>query len=81
MGKGIIGLVGLAITLAFAVPIALFGLTLLADGEVLFGAAAVGVAVLMVVLEEYLTTPGDVPGKAAEKVVGAVVKEPEEKEE
>lgn len=77
MSKGIIGLVGLAITLAFAIPIALFGLDLLADGETLFGAAAVGIAVLMVVLEEHLTTPGDIPGTAAEKVVGAVVKEPE----
>lgn len=81
MSKGIIGLVGLAITVAFAIPIALFGLSLLADGATLVGAAFVGIAALMVVLEELLTTPGDIPGKAAEKVVGAVVKEPEEPEE
>lgn len=81
MGKGIIGMIGLAVTLAFALPIALFGLDRLVGGETVIGAAALGIAVLMVVLEEYLTTPSDIPGKAAEKVAETVVKEPEDPDE
>lgn len=78
MAKSILGLVGLAVTLAFAVPIALFGLSLLGRGQTLWGGFALAVAVLMVVMQEYITTPGDIPGKVAERVVGTVVKEPEE---
>lgn len=78
MSKGIIQLVGLAITLAFAIPIALFGFHRLAAGETVVGAGALAVSVLMVVLQEHLTTPADVPGKAVETVVGTVLKEPED---
>jgi len=78
MDRGIVGTVQLAATLVFAIPVAMFGLDFLLQGRTLMGAAAVGVAVLMVVMEEYLTTPGDVPGKAAEKVVGTVAKTDDE---
>lgn len=80
MGKGIIGTVQLAVTLAFAIPVAMFGADLLLRGQTTFGAAALGIAVLMVALEEYLTTPGDIPGKAAERAAGAVVKTDDEEE-
>lgn len=81
MAKGILGTVGLALTLAFAIPIGLLGLERLLAGDTLVGAGFLGLALLMVAVEEYLTTPMDLPGKLAEKTVGAVAKEPEEKKD
>jgi hypothetical protein len=78
MGRGIIGTVRLAAALVFAIPVAMFGLDYLLQGRTLMGAGAVGIAVLMVVMEEYLTKPTDVPGKAAEKAVGTVVETEDE---
>ncbi|WP_435185945.1 DUF7533 family protein [Halobellus sp. EA9] len=80
MRLGILGTLQLAATLIFAAPVAVFGLSRLAAGETLLGAGAVVVAVGMVALPQYLTTPSDLPGEAAERVVGAVVKEPEDDE-
>jgi hypothetical protein len=77
MGRGILGLVGLAVTLAFAVPVGLLGLDMLTRGNTMVGGGFVAFAVLMVVLQEYLTTPGDVPGRVAGRLVGSVAKEPE----
>lgn len=82
MARSIMGTIGLAATLALAIPIALFGLDLLLfKGDTLLGGAALGVALLMVLVEEYLTTPMDLPGKVAEKTLGRVAKDPEEREE
>lgn len=78
MARSIMGTVGLAATLAFAIPIGLFGADLLLRGDTLLGGAFLGIAALMVLVEEYLTTPMDVPGKVAEKTLGKVVKDPEE---
>ncbi|WP_338727091.1 hypothetical protein [Haladaptatus sp. DJG-WS-42] len=75
MGKGILGTIQLAIALAFAIPVGLLGLDMLTRGETLIGAGFIGLAILMIAIEEYITTPGDLPGMAAEKVAGAVVKE------
>lgn len=80
MSRGILGLVGLAITLAFAVPLLLLGVQELIEGRTAMGGAFLGVAVLMILVEEYLTTPMDLPGKAADKVVGSVAKDPDEEE-
>jgi hypothetical protein len=77
MGRGILGLVGLAVTLAFAVPVGLLGLDMLTRGNTMVGGGFLAFAVLMVVLQEYLTTPGDVPGRVAGRLVGSVAKEPE----
>jgi hypothetical protein len=77
MGRGILGLVGLAVTLAFAIPVGLLGLDMLTKGNTLLGGGFLAVAVLMVVLQEYLTTPGDIPGRVAGRLVGTVAKEPE----
>lgn len=74
---GIISTLQLVVTLAFALPVLLLGVQFLLSGRTLFGAALVVVAVLMVGIEEYVTTPTDVPAKAAEKAAGAVVKEDE----
>jgi hypothetical protein len=80
MGRGIIGTIQLAATLALAIPVAMFGVGVLLEGQTLLGGAALGIAVLMVVMEEYLTTPGDVPGKAAEKAAKTVVGTDDERE-
>lgn len=79
MRPGIIGTVQLAATLAFALPVALFGVEFLLSGNLL-GLAFVGLAVGMVAAEEYLTTPKDLPALAAEKTVGAVVREPDDED-
>ena len=73
MARGILETIGLAATLVLAIPIALFGAEHLLRGELLAGALYVGVAVGLVLVEEYLTTPTDVPGKVAEETVGKVV--------
>ncbi|WP_158058106.1 DUF7533 family protein [Halorussus halophilus] len=78
---GIMGTIQLAATLVFALPIGLLGVQMLLDGKMLVGGAFVAVAVLMVVLEEYLTTPTDIPSSVAEKAVGKAVKTPEEEKE
>ena len=77
MGRGILGLVGLAVTLAFAIPVGLLGLDMLSNGNTLVGGAFLAFAVLMVLLQEYLTTPGDVPGRVAGRIVGTVAKDPD----
>lgn len=71
---GILEMVGLAATLVFAIPVALFGFERLASGDTLVGAGALAVAVLMVVLPRRLTTPQDLPGAVVERVVGGAVK-------
>lgn len=80
MGKGVLGLIQLGIALAFAVPVGLLGLDKIVAGEPLVGGAFLGLAVLMIVIEEYLTTPADIPGKLAEKTLGRVPKEPDEED-
>lgn len=72
---GIISTLQLAVTLAFALPVGLLGVRFLLTGRTLFGVALVVVAVLMVGLEEYVTTPTDAPAEAAELVADAVVKD------
>jgi hypothetical protein len=80
MRLGILEMIGLGASLIFAIPIGVFGLTLLVDGRTVFGGGMVLLAVLMVALPKYLTTPQDVPMLAAEKVVGGVAKDPDEEE-
>jgi len=74
MARGILETIGLAATLVLAIPIALFGAEHLVRGELVAGAAYVAIAVGLVVVEQYLTTPTDVPGMVAEKTVGKAVK-------
>ncbi|MFC6864327.1 hypothetical protein ACFQGE_12770 [Halomicroarcula sp. GCM10025817] len=74
MPKGILETVGLVTVLVFAIPVALFGAEHLVRGELLQGVVFIAIAGLMVAVEQYLTTPTDVPGMVAEKTIGAVVK-------
>lgn len=81
MGKGILDTVGLMAAVVFAVPVAFLGVDFLLRGEPLLGVGFLVIAVLMVAVEEYVTTPGDVPGAIAGRLAGAVVKsEPEDEE-
>jgi hypothetical protein len=80
MSRGIIGLAQLAVTLAFALPVALLGLQMLARGDALWGGSFLVVAVGMVAVEELLTTPGDVPTMVLRRVTGRVAKAPEDEE-
>ena len=78
MARSILGTLGLALTLAFALPVVYAGAVLLSEGRTTFGAILLVVAVLMVLIERYVTTPMDVPGEIAGKVIGGAVKEPDE---
>ena len=79
-GPGILGTIGLAGTLIFAIPVVLIGIEKLIAGDVTIGVAFLAIAALMVGLQQFLTTPADLPGNALGKVVDAVAKDPEEKE-
>lgn len=73
MARSILGYVGLGATLIFALPAALFGLELLVQGRTVVGAGLVVTGVLMVVVEEHITTAEDLPGLVAEQTVGRLV--------
>ncbi|MBX0322890.1 hypothetical protein EGH21_07580 [Halomicroarcula sp. F13] len=74
MAQGILDTLGLMAIVVLAIPVGLFGVEHLVRGEMVAGVVYLGIAVGMVVIEQYLTTPTDVPGMVAEKTVGAVVK-------
>ncbi|MBP1985771.1 DUF7533 family protein [Halolamina salifodinae] len=80
MRLGLLETVGLAASLVFAIPLGIYAAERLLGGETLIGGAFLAVAVLMVLLPKYLTTPGDLPGKVAERAVGGVVADPEDEE-
>ena len=80
MRLGIIGTIQLAATLIFAVPLGIFGLNAFLDGQRLLGGGLLAVAVLMVVLPRMVTTPGDIPSKVVESLVGKAVKAPDDDE-
>jgi hypothetical protein len=65
-------------TLVFAIPLAMFGVDKLLAGSTDIGLAAVGIAALMVVLEEYVIKPSDVAADAAKSAAETVVEEPDE---
>ncbi|MFD1599161.1 DUF7533 family protein [Halobellus rarus] len=81
MRLGILGTIQLAATLVFAAPVGIFGLTRLLEGDTVIGGGAVAIAVGMVALPHYLTTPTDIPMQLGERAVGMVVKTPEDDEE
>jgi hypothetical protein len=66
VSRGVLGLVGLAGTLAFALPAAALGLQYVADGRPI-GWGLIGAAALMLVAEERITGPGELPDRAAER--------------
>ncbi|WP_254273172.1 DUF7533 family protein [Haloarcula marina] len=74
MAQGILDTLGLAAVLVLAAPIALFGFEHVVRGDLVMGGVYLGVAAGLILVEQYLTTPTDLPGMVAEKTVGAVVK-------
>ena len=72
---GIIDTIKLAGTLVFALPAAFAGVHFLAAGETIVGAVLVALAVLLVVIQHRLTTPGDIPGLVAKRLVGTVAED------
>lgn len=78
---GIIETIKLAGVLVLAIPPALAGVTLFAGGDRAVGGALVLLAVLLVLVQRRLTTPGDVPGLLTKRLLGSVAKEPESERE
>lgn len=75
MARGIMQTIGLAATLIFAIPVALMGVDWVLAGKPL-GFGFIGLAVLMIVVEEYVINPADIPAKILERSAGALVREP-----
>ena len=73
MTRGIIATLQLLVTLAFAAPLALLGVQFLVSERFLMGSVFLGIAAAMVLLQEFLTTPQDIPTKVIERVTGRVV--------
>ena len=69
----ILDLASLAVALAFALPIALFGLELLIGGDTL-GLVYVAIAGALLAAQHFLTTPTDVPARVVQYTVGKVVR-------
>jgi hypothetical protein len=78
MRLGLLATVQLAATVVFAAPVGIFGLTRLTEGDVLLGGGLVAVAIAMVALPQYLTTPGEIPMRIVERVVGRAVVSPDD---
>jgi hypothetical protein len=78
---GIMDTIGLAASLVFALPVGIFGMNRLLDGQTLLGGGLVVVAVLMVLLPQKLTTPMDIPQMIAGKAVGKAVKTPDDEQD
>ena len=81
MRLGLLATIQLAATVVFAAPVGIFGLTRLTEGDVLLGGGLVAVAVAMVALPQYLTTPGEIPMRIVERVVGRAVVTPDDESE
>jgi hypothetical protein len=81
MRLGLLGTIQLAATVVFAAPVGIFGLTRLTEGDALLGGGLLAVAIAMVALPHYLTTPGEIPLKIIEGVVGRAVVTPDDDED
>ncbi|WP_440770755.1 DUF7533 family protein [Natronorubrum sp. DTA28] len=70
---GIIDTIKLAGTLVLAIPAALAGLEfLLVRGETATGAILLVLAVTLVIVQQRVTLPSDIPGLVAKRVAGSV---------
>jgi hypothetical protein len=78
MSWGILEMLGSVTTLILAIPLAYAGAELLLRGDLLLGSGLLGVALVMVVAEQYVTTLSDLPILVASKLVSAVVGSPDE---
>lgn len=78
MPRGILEMVGFMTTFVFAVPLAIAGADMLRRGNLVVGLGLLGAAATMLLVNEYVTRPSDLPTLIASKVVGTVVGEPED---
>ena len=78
MSWGILEMLGSVTTLILAAPLAYAGGELLLRGNVPLGTGLLGVALVMIIAEQYVTTLGDLPMLAASRLVSAVVGSPDE---
>lgn len=78
MRLGLLATIQLAATVVFAAPVGIFGLTRLTEGDLLLGGGLLAVAIAMVALPQYLTTPGEIPLKIVERLVGRAVVTPDD---
>ena len=81
MRLGLLATIQLAATVVFAAPVGVFGLTRLTEGDPLLGGGLLAVAIAMVTLPQYLTTPGEIPMKIVKRLVGRAVVTPDDDEE
>ncbi|WP_435344469.1 DUF7533 family protein [Haloarchaeobius sp. HRN-SO-5] len=81
MGSSLFGQFGLMVTLVFALPAMAAGVDLFLSGTRTWGAALVGIGVLMVLIEKYVDNPFDVGSLVGDAVIDAAVKEPDELED
>ncbi|PSQ33026.1 hypothetical protein BRD09_02125 [Halobacteriales archaeon SW_10_68_16] len=80
MAKSVIGTLQFAASVVVAVPVAAFGLFKLAEGQPRLGALFLVLAALVVVFEEAVLSPSDVPAAILERLAGRVVETPEEEQ-
>lgn len=76
---GLIDLVGLAVTLAFALPVGMFGFNMAMDGRPV-GFGLLALAALMVILPQYLWSPPSL-GDLAKGAVGSMTGGRKERED
>jgi len=81
MPDGILDTIGLAATLVFALPLGLAGIAFVERGDLAIGLGLIAVGIAMVLFEEYLTTPGDIPGLIVTRVTSKLVGDPDSEEE
>ncbi|SDJ72817.1 hypothetical protein SAMN05216226_10850 [Halovenus aranensis] len=78
MSWGILEMLGSVTILMAVIPPALAGAGLLLGGNLVVGASLLALSVGMLVADQYVTTPGDLPGIAARKLVGIIVQPPDD---
>jgi len=80
MPRGLLGMVGFMTTLVFAIPLTIAGADLLRRGNVVVGLGLLGAAAAMILVNEYVTRPSDIPAMVVSRVAGTVVSNPDEEE-
>jgi len=81
METGIVDMVQRVGAVVLALTIALPGVDfLLLRGDLLVGGGLLALAALVLVVSEQVRSPSDVPASAAQRVVGAIAKEPDDEE-
>jgi hypothetical protein len=81
VARPILDTLTLALTVALAAPAVIAGTEAFLAGERVLGGLLFGLAALMIVFEEFLVSPTDLPVMALQRVTGAVLKEPDEESE